>query len=787
MSGPHNAKIFFVSDIPGYDDARAGHALAGGPGAEFNRMLSEAGLSRHEVYVVNLFRDRPNSGDPAAYYRHPKDGRKPALSAKLRSSLLAGGEWQDAGNGAIVHVRHAADIDQLKRTIDLIQPSVVVPLGNAPLHVLTGDWGLSKWRGSMLGGNPGPKIIPTFHPVQIQRQWELRHIALQDLRRIAANRLTRQYAIPEWRFILRPDIAQVRKTLGMLYTRALEGPLKLVLDIETRARHMACIGLGWSALDAICIPFQCVERDSGYWTEEEEAWIILALIRLLSHPNVLTVGQNLIYDYQYLFREWGFHPDATRDTMINHHLAWPGLQKSLDFQSSLYCEYYRFWKDDGKEWDRKTGEDQLWEYNCRDCSYTWECDEETAAAVGRLGMGHLSARRHEHMRCALEAMFRGVRVDKATRSRFSEELGKALREREAYLEAVTGHPLNPRSPAQLSRFFYDDLKLPPIFNRKNRNPDRKPSTDAEALGKFLLKDPALAPIINRLEECRSIGVFKSTFVDATLDVDSRLRCSYNICGTETFRLSSSENAFGSGTNLQNVPTGDEELDLPNVRKIFVPDSGMICFDMDLDRADLQVVVWEADDEELREALRSGEDIHTLNAKTLGISRPLAKRWVHGTNYGGQARTMAVGCGITVHQAERMRKRWFEAHPGILAWHTRTQEQLHRSRTVRNAFGYRRVYFDRPDGLLPEALAWVPQSTVAIVINEVWSLIRARFPEVQVLLQVHDSLFGQYPAHKHEYYSQALPALAREVVIPYAKPLVIPAGINTSPISWGHCK
>jgi len=52
-------------------------------------------------------------------------------------------------------------------------------------------------------------------------------------------------------------------------------------------------------------------------------------------------------------------------------------------------------------------------------------------------------------------------------------------------------------------------------------------------------------------------VFLSTFIMMPLDQDSRMRCSYNICGTETYRFSSSKNAFGSGGNLQNLPKGDE--------------------------------------------------------------------------------------------------------------------------------------------------------------------------------------------------------------------------------------
>ena len=124
-----------------------------------------------------------------------------------------------------------------------------------------------------------------------------------------------------------------------------------------------------------------------------------------------------------------------------------------------------------------------------------------------------------------------------------------------------------------------------------------------------------------------------------------MRCSYNIGGSasgksapKTYRLSSSKNAFDSGTNLQNISSeksksvgkaaargnmailGDP-YSLPNVRSLFGPDPGNTFFDMDLDRADLQVVVWEADDAMLKAALRQGVDIHLLNAFVIEGKEP----------------------------------------------------------------------------------------------------------------------------------------------------------------------
>jgi DNA polymerase-1 len=331
-----------------------------------------------------------------------------------------------------------------------------------------------------------------------------------------------------------------------------------------------------------------------------------------------------------------------------------------------------------------------------------------------------------------------------------------------------------------------------------------------------------------------MGIFLSNFLTAQLDEDQRMRCAYNIGGSEsgksapkTYRLSSSENAFGSGTNLQNIPSGKSKsvgksaargstagigdpYSYPNIRSMFIPDPGYTFFDGDLDRADLQVVVWEADDPMLKAALHQGVDIHLMNAyvlqnksvpdlaelvethpKYLDWRRPMkslrefAKVFCHGTNYGGGARTMSSNTGWSIAEVERAQAIWFGAHPGIKRWHDRIKTQVSRSRYVENRFGYRWYIFDRIDSIIPEAIAWIPQSTVSVVINRIWERIYSTLPDVQVLLQVHDSLAGQYPRDRLD-----LPlrlAEASKITIPYEDPLIIPFNLKTSQVSWGDCE
>lgn len=771
-SGPSSARIMIVGEAPGADEEYHQAPFAGRSGSELTSMLHEAGFIRTECFITNVIKYRPPNND-LDHFIHPKKTSPPPGFVHYL--------------GKFVSPCVVEGVDELQADIARIKPDLIICLGNTPLWALFGGSkaGIGTWRGSQLS-LAGTRVLPTYHPAAVLRQWSFRAIAVADLRR-ARQWLDGEAKQRDWNFIVRPGLGTALETLGELKHRADTGPLLLSVDIETRGGHIACIGFAWSETAAICIPLMCVENQDGYWDLESEVAVVRAIRALLTHPNVSVVGQNFSYDAQYIHRFWHFTPNVRHDTMLAQGLLRPGLPKALDFLASMYCQHYVYWKDDGKEWDTSIPEEQYWSYNCEDACRTYEVLQAQLPAIAALNLSHQYYLLMRRWFPVQQMMRTGVRINKALRGSMAMDLISAMSEREAWFARVLGHPLNPRSSKQMQQLFYDDLRVPVQRNRKTGNA----SLDDKALTKIKDRVPVLAPLITTISDFRSLGVFLSTFVQAPLDSDGRMRCSYNIVGTETFRFNSSENAFGSGTNLQNIPKGNEapklgELAFPNIRRLFIPDPGYTIADADLDRADLQVVVWEANDADLKALLRSGVDVHSENAKTLGISRPLAKSWVHGTNYGGGPRTMAVNCGITVHQAELMQRRWFQAHPGIKSWHDRTLHQLQTTRSVYNRFGFRRFYFDRVEGLLPEALAWIPQSTVAHVINEALFNIALNIPEVQVLLQVHDSLVFQFPTHRR---AELLPRIREQcqIPIPYPEPLIIPVGLKTSQTSWGDCE
>lgn len=788
-SGPTNAKIIIVGEAPGKDEEEKGTCFVGASGMELTRMLDDAGIMRSACFLTNVIRVRPPNNDLGAFIAFKKKDVTKAY-VPLRDKMV------------LPIVREGYEL--LKAEIEAIKPNLIIAVGNAAMWALTGRWGITNWRGSELWTDQirfedgtAPTVLPTYHPAAILRQWELRKVALADLRKAKRLSVNRVQNHANYQFVIRPNFHTVMQTLESL-TRALEVQPYLSVDIETRAGHIACLGIAWSKTQAICIPLMCTERDTGYWMEEEEVAIVAALQDLLLHPLARIIGQNFWYDAQYIYRHLGFLPITEFDTSIGQHSLFCNLPKKLYFLASLYCEQYVYWKDDGKTWDKSTGEEQLWAYNCEDCVRTYEVAETERRLTAEMGLESVQSFQQSLAAPVIETMVRGVRIDKERRKAFKTELSAGIDERQAWLKSILGHEINPRSPTQLYTLFCDDLHLKPVMKRRDEG-KWTPSFDEEALQTLAHREPILRPIVDTIGEIRTLGVFQSTFVDAPLDTDGRMRCEYKIPGTITYRFASGENAFGSGTNLQNVPHGDEATTsafaLPNVRRLFIPDDGYEFFDIDLDSADLQIVVAESNCLAMREMLDAGLKPYVEIAKEYYHDPAINKRHpkygsfkslCHGTNYLGEASGVAPRVGLLVHEVERIQRWYFGKFPEIKSWQESVIARINKDRRVENVWGYRRHVFERIDkALYREIVAWIPQSTIAILINKIYRRLYDNCPAIQVLLQVHDSLAGQYPAAERLYWLNQIIEQSK-IEIPYSTPLVINIGIKTSQTSWGDC-
>lgn len=246
------------------------------------------------------------------------------------------------------------------------------------------------------------------------------------------------------------------------------------------------------------------------------------------------------------------------------------------------------------------------------------------------------------------------------------------------------------------------------------------------------------------------------------------------------------------------------VELPNVRKIFIPDPGYVLFEVDLAGADAQVFAKETGDANLLEDFRQKRDIHADNARFMWgeaftslqkgtheyyKKRQACKHAVHATHNVGSPDALVrhPSINFTRQQAVRFQSHWFEIHPAIPLYFRKLEHQLAQTRSVSNRFGYRIIYFDRIDQLLPQAIPWVNQSTVAEICFRGALQLEIECSFVEMLLQVHDSLVFQIPKRYDTPETLERMKAALIVPVPYPEPLIIPWHFAKSEKSWGDCE
>ena len=359
--GPPDAPIAIICDYPSPADRSAGFPLSDYSGKLFFDIFSRKGLLKGSCFITTIL-DKPVADDD--------------ISGHLsKRKTCPGADWRNV-NGQWISPELGAGLERVQGELERVKPRLVLPLGELALWGLTGSSGISRWRGSRLGLPQWPfTILPLLNPRILQRDPTASTLFQIDLARAKAlfegKQLPRNYV-----FYVAPSYEIACEILDEQLRRieqAAFGDIPISLDIETRSGHIACVGIAWSAENALCLPLITTHDENPFfYSEEEEALLIYKLSLILLSPNVLTIGQNIIYDCQYLHRHWGFVPAKVADTMIGHHSIFANMRKGLDFLSAMYAQDHTYWKDEIKDWNPKLGERQFWEYNCKDACITWE-------------------------------------------------------------------------------------------------------------------------------------------------------------------------------------------------------------------------------------------------------------------------------------------------------------------------------------------------------------------------------------------------------------------------------
>lgn len=574
-SGPRDAPIVLVGESWGFEEFQQQKPFVGSSGQELDRMLLEAGINPASILKANVFNAQPE-GNEAWRFFHSNSKTAP-LYRGLHPSNFA-----------------LSELQRLHSLIRTVKPRLVIAAGNyalwataeccstSSLSIGNGatvrvPGGITSWRGSMLESNTvegkrAVRVLPIIHPASILRAWYQRAVTVHDLRIRVPSALQDMWRPTTPPVVLAPpDFADAVATLSRWLQHLQSNNLRLSHDIETARGLITCMsfadGPHCGPATALVIPFvrPAAGRWESYWTLEEEMELATLIRKILLHPHVLVEGQNYLYDTQYIQTFLGCTPRLDFDTMLAHHLLFPGTPKGLDYLSSLYCKYHWYWKEDLKEWDTHIDFEQNLRYNAEDALRTFECATALRALIHDNGMEELWEWEKKKAKLALTMMNRGIAIDRQHRMLLAFELSAALEERNTWLRSIipqawlagrlkTSKSYWYSSPIQQRILFYDILGLKGQTSRTTGNP----TVNFEALMELRRRNPELSRLFDCLIDCRSIHVYHDTFIQAPLEPDGRMKCSFNPAGTKTFRWSSSENAFRRGTNLQNLPIGEEE-------------------------------------------------------------------------------------------------------------------------------------------------------------------------------------------------------------------------------------
>lgn len=800
--------IMLITDCPLDVEIKAKASYSSQSAASLFRDLGKVGLTRGFIHATYLFPFRPDKGDLGALF--------------YKKGIFSDDQyvhWPPSKKEKIINYSYN-ELLTLKHEIHEVQPSFIICAGKWSLYFLTNEttfaetrrspFGtLLKWRGSHLqfhefwDYDKPHVLIPILPPASLWQLPEMEVVCKQDMLRLATvgkaalARNVQQYIKTADCFLTKPQFFQAKNWLMELLNKldTATQPVPVCFDVETVNGFEDCVSIACSENDAMCLPFSTSETPH-YWGEAHEVELYQLLRTLMLHPNILHIGQNYSYDMQYFWRDLLIKVQPAFDTMVQHHTLFAGMEKNLAFLASLYCKVYKYWKDEGKLAKGKTSEER-WIYGCKDVCRTWEIHkvlQQVYSAAPTQLQEAFHFQNDELVPALVEIMNRGVRIKSDEKQKLYNELTSLMVIIENELHDAIGEPFNPKSADQKKALFYD------LFGCEVQKDPKtsQPTLNAEALDIIKAENPLVKPFADRIAEYGNLATFSGTFLKAKADEDGRMRTAYNPCGTDTFRLSSRQNAFGSGLNLQNVPSGGETAlgyKLPNVRKLFIPDEGMTFFDIDLDSADLRIVVAESGAKALAQMFLEGKKPYIELMKefyhdpTKNKNSPEYKTFkglCHGSNYIGSAKGLAARLGLLVHEVDRIQKWYFGANPEIKQWHKELEAQVTKRGWIENIFGYRRFFYNKREPTLMQiAAAWKPQSSVGILINKGLVNIRHNEPDIQVLLQVHDSLAGQFPTNK--------PWLREKVIqncmieLPYPTPITIPVDIHTSNISWGDCK
>jgi len=607
---------------------------------------------------------------------------------------------------------------------------------------------------AQVGGHP-IQVLCTFNPAYIIREPKMEVVFRMDCGKLIKLMEGKLHA-PEIVCHINPTTKQALDFISHLQAST----AYISHDIETLGDETACVGLAASNSEGMCINWR--SQGVNHYSPTDERTIRLAMQELLGDRSKAFVAQNGHFD-----ASWMWFKDRIRvhgywfDTMLAHHLLYPSLKHDLGFITAQYTDY-PYYKDERDIWKDEGDINAFWRYNIHDCCITRIAAGNMLNELREQGLEQFFFNHVMRLQRHLVMMtINGVQCDVRRKEQINDELERSLEAARQLCQTTArlavGDPdyeYNPRSPAHLRKLFFSDLGLV----------GRGDSTDKENRER-LRRHPRTSEnarrVVTAVDDYLRDAKFASTYASARIDPDGRFRCEYRQTGVASApgRLSSSQTAWGTGLNLQNIPDRAKDM--------FVAPTGYEFSYFDMSQIEARIVAYLAEITEWKHQFEQSRlhpgsyDAHCALASTMfkvpyddvprqdrdaggePTIRFIAKRCRHGLNYRMAPDKLATVTGLSIREAEKAYRLYHATSPQVTVWWDELVQLVRRDRSITTCLGRRWILLERYDEEALDAIvAFEPQSINGDHTSSVIYKCHEdeRWPSTaRVVLNIHDAL------------------------------------------------
>lgn len=774
------AKAVIVSRSPGYHEAAAGKPFSGPSGKVLDHLLKMNGVTRDDVTVTNVVLCAPQEG------KVPPTAIK-ACSARLQSEL------------------HGA--------------SLVIACGSEAVGEVIGRGAIERYRGRRIERG-GRILVASNNPALVLRD----DSTFPNLKRDFARAFNPP---PPPRFPEVVVIEEIDDAKRYIESCLREGT-RVAADIESRG------GLTHKA-SLISIQFSTDGTTATVLGERGEIFTSTDFIDNYLRPFLESTSHTFVwhngkFDTKILRYTYGINARVDHDTMLLSYALdeRSGSDERVGVHGLDYLLMDRFgwpyYSSPSIEKAKKTGVvedyDAFYRYAGLDVGGTYQLFEELIDLAERDNV----MRPYEHLllrgtRLAVGIELHGMRYDKERAADIYEfEVQPELDDLTEKMRVQVDRPLlNPRSPVQVAKIYYDDFK---VKHAMTKRPDKQRSVD-EAARKEILEDrfeldsryekKGTAIVVRADYEDRkeSIKLFTewydrfqklqkqaSTYLvkmieRAERDEGSRVYTELKFHGTNSGRLSS------SNPNLQNITRTKEGL--PDIRRLFRASEGRKIVQSDYSQAELRCIAQFSGDAELTRIYTQNISLHKETAtKFFGEGYTYeqystSKNINFGAFYRQSAETFQEKHGIPLKQAQEYINWLWRTFSAVGHWEKEVEKEIRAKGVLISPFGRKRRFHlltrENLQASFREGINFFPQSTAsdltlcaAITLAEKIDHSRAA-----ICILVHDSIIADVEDDYVDEYSklceQVMEATAKEE-LGWHMPFKVEIGVGDS---WGECK